>query len=1415
MPYDGTLSAAVYDPQGHLVKSLLQGATENMGQKVSLTWDGTDQSGNPVSNNIEYQWRAAFSQAGGTYQGEVGNSGSPSFGIEKANGGADGVAVDHSGDFYSVSWWEETHNELRKYAADGSTLWEVPAVGGYGGITADPNSVYVAISASQNGGEDRIYRYSSAAGDPVNFSGTGTNYITVNTGRTNDGVVFDWEPLHGMAVDSTDLFVSDYVNNRVDVYDKNSGAMVAQLPVSHPLGIAVQSEPTGNTPGELWVANGGNTVTQYAFTVQNGTYTFTATGKQVANLSNPYGVAIGGPSGDLYVTELSAATNDVREYDISGPTPILSGLKVFGHLASPGPVTDTGFRGLGAIAVDATGRFIVSDPGNRRLMTYNPDGTALRSAYGEFQPNPSESPGSVPGMYELTSGPWEYQVDASGASHAGWMGDGTWRLADNWEPADGQFASTVAQKLTFTVNGVSRDYIYYLGGNYGGAAVYQVNSDGSGLRRSSVVGTDWVGTTGTATSDGGRYVWTDSDGNGQVESGEVNWNMAEGLSSGAVLGDLNLWVDSSGAIWFGSMAGQTVKLPLLGFDSDGNPLYDWSKLQTVVTTLGLAGLTPNQTRVANSGDVYEAGNPDYFFNGGRTINRYGSNGNLLTQLVLPGKEETAGLAVSPDSNYFFAGENSSGFGYDGGRSAASNNWIDMYTSDGLRVATIDASPSAAGAVGWFDDGMALASFASGGRLFVAGENVLYGNTTIYQVNGLSTIGRLSGSFSWPQDPTVVTIAATTPVGTVQGSQPATFTVTRGNTSGPLTVYYAASGTATQADYQQNLISIPSFSGNFDTMNVGGVNGQGGWAGTPTDVVENSVAVSGNALAVNSMAYYLNPFPAGAAPAKHLSFDFRLATDIHDYVGTPNATIQDIIMDVDGPVANGANEFLVVYRASDRLRGNVNSDQLQLRGANTSYAVGSPDLMNGMQKGVWYHVTMAIDFADGTATATVQAAGSAPWTSGTVTGYNNGNTNGLEASGSAPFYLDNIQVVAGQNPAGEGSVTIPDGQASATISVTPIEDAQVKGDKTLRLLLQPNYSYVVGGSGEDAVTLIGNDAPAPAFGAPVVTVTANPAPGQSGGAFTFARTGTFAGALTVKYTVRGSADPLGYSPALTGTVTIPAGQTSQTVTIAPVQGAPAAENGGVVVSLSADPAGLYAVGTRSVAALSISAANAAAPVVIVNAPAGTVSKQGAQPGTFVVSRTGNTAGALTVSYILGGTAPAGSYLVNGITTPGPGVQGSVIIPAGQSSATVTVTPVNDGLVTGDRSVQIVLGAGAAYSVGAGQRCPGDPRQPPADRLDLGRSAERRLDDGSPRRLRREPELDGRQPDRPLHRGRDRHGRRLQRTPDRHHQAELRRPEAGRRQRARRVVSQQLGLCRREPSCGGRQRALRHRRRGGLP
>ena len=84
------------------------------------------------------------------------------------------------------------------------------------------------------------------------------------------------------------------------------------------------------------------------------------------------------------------------------------------------------------------------------------------------------------------------------------------------------------------------------------------------------------------------------------------------------------------------------------------------------------------------------------------------------------------------------------------------------------------------------------------------------------------------------------------------------------------------------------------------------------------------------------------------------------------------------------------------------------------------------------------------------------------------------------------------------------------------------------------------------------------------------------------------------------------------------------------------------------------------------------------------------EQGAVPGVFTLTRSGDTSSALPVFYTLTGTAKGGTNYV--------AITNVVTIPAGQASATVSVTPINDG--TPDPTLTVVLsvrGSGG-YSVG---------------------------------------------------------------------------------------------------------------------
>ncbi|NWG04107.1 MAG: hypothetical protein HXY44_14735, partial [Syntrophaceae bacterium] len=98
-----------------------------------------------------------------------------------------------------------------------------------------------------------------------------------------------------------------------------------------------------------------------------------------------------------------------------------------------------------------------------------------------------------------------------------------------------------------------------------------------------------------------------------------------------------------------------------------------------------------------------------------------------------------------------------------------------------------------------------------------------------------------------------------------------------------------------------------------------------------------------------------------------------------------------------------------------------------------------------------------------------------------------------------------------------------------------------------------------------------------------------------------------------------------------------------------------------------------------------------PTVTIVATDNTATEAGPTTGYFTVTRTGATTSALTVYYTVGGTATSGSDY-NALSN-------SVTIPAGSSSATITVTPINDTVVESDETVIVTLSANATYTRGS--------------------------------------------------------------------------------------------------------------------
>jgi hypothetical protein len=310
-----------------------------------------------------------------------------------------------------------------------------------------------------------------------------------------------------------------------------------------------------------------------------------------------------------------------------------------------------------------------------------------------------------------------------------------------------------------------------------------------------------------------------------------------------------------------------------------------------------------------------------------------------------------------------------------------------------------------------------------------------------------------------------------------------------------------------------------------------------------------------------------------------------------------------------------------------------------------------------------------------------------------------------------------------------------GQSSTTVTVTPKDDAIVDPDETVILTLASSAIYTVGAGGSASITIIDNDAPVGGFSAKINFQPATaPVPagysvdsglvyGNRGNGWTYG----WKSDLSIQTRDR----DLKLSPDQRYDSLVQTGDASSTVWEIAVP------NGQYQVHIvSGDPKYLDSVykinvegvllinGTPTSSAhwientanvtvsderLTITNASGAVnnkinfiditsigsgpalPQVTVAATDNSAAEQNLDPGVFTLTRSGDTSKSLTVNFTLGGSATNGSdYDLLPL---------SVIIPAGQASATVTVTPKDDTIVDPNENVILTLSSSANYTIGA--------------------------------------------------------------------------------------------------------------------
>jgi hypothetical protein len=561
-------------------------------------------------------------------------------------------------------------------------------------------------------------------------------------------------------------------------------------------------------------------------------------------------------------------------------------------------------------------------------------------------------------------------------------------------------------------------------------------------------------------------------------------------------------------------------------------------------------------------------------------------------------------------------------------------------------------------------------------------------------------------------PVVVTIQATDPNASETGPDTGTFTITRagGNITQALTVQYTRGGTATEgadftalpatftipANQTSAAVTVTPLADSLvepdETVIItltGTTNYNVGTPGSATVTIADAVlpTVTVTATDANAAETGLNPgvftFTRTGATTNSLTVNFTLggsATNGTDYqtittsvsIGAGQASATVTVTPIDDTLSEG-DETVVLTLAS-----------------NANYSVGTP----------------------GSATVTI-ADNDVPQVSVAATDPNaseTGNDTGtftFTRTGSTALALPITFTISGTaingtdyntnlpTSVGSGTLTFSVGQATATLTITPLADAIVEGSETAIITVVDGADYDVGTPGNATVTIA--DA-----ATPVITVQATDASasevGADPGTFTFTRTGSTALALPITFTIGGTAiNGTDYNTNLptsvgSGTLTFSAGQATATLTITPL--ADAIVEGSETAIITVVDGADYDVGTPGNATVTI--ADAATPVITVQATDASASEVGADPGTFTFTRTGSTALALPITFTIGGTAINGTdYNTNLPTSVG---SGTLTFSAGQATATLTITPLADAIVEGSETAIITVVDGADYDVG---------------------------------------------------------------------------------------------------------------------
>ncbi|NCR69383.1 MAG: hypothetical protein GPJ34_24335 [Microcystis aeruginosa LL11-07] len=273
-----------------------------------------------------------------------------------------------------------------------------------------------------------------------------------------------------------------------------------------------------------------------------------------------------------------------------------------------------------------------------------------------------------------------------------------------------------------------------------------------------------------------------------------------------------------------------------------------------------------------------------------------------------------------------------------------------------------------------------------------------------------------------------------------------------------------------------------------------------------------------------------------------------------------------------------------------------------------------------------------------------------------------------------------------------SVTFAANSSTATVTVDPTADTTVESDETVALTLASGTGYTVGTTTAVTGTITNDDVILPS-----ITLAVSPSSvtedGTTNLVYTFTRSGVTTNALTVNYTLGGTATlNTDYTrTGTTNTVTFAAGSSTATVIVDPTADTTVESNETVALTLATGTG--YTVGTPNAATGTITNDDVTLPSITLSLNYSGISESSPSNFVYTFTRTGVTTNALTVNYNIAGTASATDYTG---ATPGNGK--TITFNPGSTTTSITIDPTADTVVEPNETISLQLAAGTGYSIG---------------------------------------------------------------------------------------------------------------------